>query len=173
MQCTLIAVFGMVMLSVAIAAPADTDFTGTWKMDMARSESAHQAVPIGAVTVVIKQTPAELTVETRRAESGATAASGETLTYKLDGSENKITGNADVPVKTKARWDGANLVTETVRTVQGASVTVTHVFSLDATRQELTIGKTLTIQHGYQSSRANNRGTGKDVFTRVAVESGR
>jgi hypothetical protein len=41
-----------------------------------------------------------------------------------------------------------------------------QVFSLDASRKEMTVDNTLTVQHGYQSLGANNTGRGKDVYIR-------
>src|SRR5579872_7225790 len=78
------------------AAAHATDFSGAWKMDPTRSESAHQAVPIGPVTLLIKQTPSEITVETRR------ATQREILTYSLDGTETTKQG-----ITCRARWDGS------------------------------------------------------------------
>ena len=48
---------------------AGADLSGTWKMDPSRSESAHQAVPIGAVVLVVRQTATSITLETRRHEA--------------------------------------------------------------------------------------------------------
>jgi hypothetical protein len=64
----------------------------------------------------------------------------------------------------KAHWDGTKLITETERSIQGSTVTTMQVFSLDASRKEMTVDNTLTVQHGYQSQGANNTGRGKDVF---------
>ena len=59
--------------------------------------------------------------------------------------------NGAPPVKTKAHWNGDKLVTETERNVQGSTVTTTYIHSLDPKKmKELTIDKTLLIQHGYQ-----------------------
>src|SRR3954466_13007510 len=82
------------------------DFSGVWQMDFSRSDSAHQAVPIGPVTLIIKQNAAELSIETRRAQKGKPSISSETLTFKLDGSKNTVVGNYGVPVQVKAHWDG-------------------------------------------------------------------
>ena len=153
-------------LSLPAGAQERTDFSGVWQMDLSRSDSAHQAVPIGPVTLIIKQTAAELSIETRRAQKDKSAISSETLTFKLDGSENTIVGNFGVQIEAKAHWDGTKLITETTRNIQGSTVTTMHVFSLDASGKELTIDKTLTVQHGYQSQGANNTGRGKDVFTK-------
>jgi hypothetical protein len=92
--------------------------------------------------------------------------SSETLTYNLDGAERSIASNSGSTVKAKARWDGNRLMTETAREVQGSMVTTIHVFSLDPRGKELTVDKTLTVQHGYQFQGASNTGTGKDIFIR-------
>ncbi|MEO8372354.1 MAG: hypothetical protein ABI806_24420 [Candidatus Solibacter sp.] len=136
-------------------------------MDASRSESAHQAVPIGPVTLVIKQTADDLSIETRRGEKGS-AVKTETLTFKLTGMESSAVGNYGALVKLKAHWDGPKLIAETVRDANGATFSTMQVFSLDASGKELTVDKTLTIQHGYQSpgANANNVGKGRDVFVR-------
>lgn len=168
MQRLLSAFFTAVLILLCAPGAGDhPDFSGTWSMDPARSESAHQAVPIGSVTLIIRQTPAELTIETRRSGSKKSPSFTETLTYKLDGSERTAPGNAGVPVRTWAHWDGEKFVAETARQVQGSSITTMHVFSLDASGRELTLDKTLSVQHGYQGQGAKSTGTGKDVFIRA------
>jgi hypothetical protein len=48
------------------AAPENTDFSGIWEMDAARSVSAHSSSSVPKVTLVIKQTATELSIETRQ-----------------------------------------------------------------------------------------------------------
>jgi hypothetical protein len=166
---TVLALFTLALV-LPFAGPAQgvTNFSGTWKMDPARSESAHQAVPIGPVTLVINQTGLDLRIETRRNDPGGTAIQSEILTYKLDGTESTIAAQTGAPVKTKAHWNGAKLVTETERNVQGSSVTTVYIHSLDPKgRKELTVDKTLLVQHGYQFDGSKSYGTGRDVFIRA------
>jgi hypothetical protein len=144
-----------------------SNFSGTWKMDPARSESAHQAVPIGPVTLVVNQTATELRIETRRRDPGETAIQSEVLTYRLDGKESTIAAPTGGPVKTRAHWNGNKLVTETERDVQGSSVTTVYIHSLDPKGKELTVDKTLLVQHGYQFGGSKSYGTGRDVFMKV------
>lgn len=143
------------------------DLSGTWKMDATRSESAHQAVPIGSVVLIVKQTPTEIIFETRRTEAGKTEVQSEILPFLLNGTES-TTKVLDVPVKTKAHWDGAKLVTETERTVNGASVTTRNVHTLNAVGKELKVEKTLTVQHGYQFEGSKSYGSGTDIFVKSA-----
>lgn len=144
-------------LFLCMAAHA-TDFSGAWKMDPTRSESAHQAVPIGPVTLLIKQTAEEITVETRR------ASNREILTYKLDGAETTTQG-----ITCRARWEGPKLILGTTRSVQESTITTLQEHSLDPTGRELTIRKTLTVQHGYQFEGAKSSGSGTDVFIKTKL----
>jgi hypothetical protein len=155
----------MALLACVAASAQPADFSGVWMMDASRSESAHQDVPIGPVTLVIRQSPAQLTVETRRSDKKKRAASSEVLTFNLDGTE-KTESAAGGELKTTAHWDGPKLVIETVRNVQGSTVTTRQIMSLDETAKELTVNKTLTVQHGYQFEGANNTGRGTDVFVK-------
>ena len=132
-------------LTITPGARGQSDFSGAWYMDPSRSESAHQAVPIRPVTLVIKQTPAEISIETRRSESNNKGTSTETLTYKRDGSESTIAGKSGAPIKVKAHWDGTRLVTETARNVQDSTITTVYVLSLDKSGTAMTIDKTLTV----------------------------
>jgi hypothetical protein len=167
MQPVIVNLFTMAFLLCLQGSARDTtDFSGVWQMDPSRSESAHQAVPIGPVTMILKQNAAEVTIETRMGPKGKPATASETLTFKLDGSENSIVGNSGGQIQNKAHWEGTKLITETSRNIHGSTVTTMHVFSLGASGKELTIDKTFTVQHGYQFQGANNTGRGKDVFIR-------
>jgi len=88
------------------------DFSGTWSMDRSRSESAMQADPIGPTTVVISQVAGGLQIATTRDDKTAT------ILYKLDGSASPIPGGTAT-----SHWEGATLITETVREIQGQTVT--------------------------------------------------
>jgi len=156
-----------VLFSRHAGAQDATDYSGVWKMDASRSDSAHQAVPIGPVTLVIQQNPSNISIETRRVQKQKPTLAVERLTYELDGTEKSVAGSSGTAIKVKARREGSKLVTETTRIIDGSTVTTMHVYSLDAGGKELSIDKTLTIQHGYQSFEgAANTGRGKDVFVK-------
>jgi hypothetical protein len=152
------------LLSLSAFSQTPADFSGTWKMDPARSESAHQTVPIGPVTLLISQTPTQITIETKTGPKDKATIANEKLTYNLDGSESANSGNSGVSVTCKAHWEGANLVTETARNLENSTVTTRYTFTLDPGAKELTLNKTLTVQHGYQGHGATNTGSAKDVF---------
>jgi len=151
-------VLSFLSLSVPIASHAQgrPDFSGTWSMDRSRSESAMQADPIGPTTVVITQTPTALQIATTR--DGRTAA----ITYRLDGSPSQIPGGTAT-----SRWEGPTLVTETVRDIQGQTVTTKEARRLGENGSEMLVETVLVVQHGYTLKGTQNYGAGKDVFTRV------
>lgn len=135
-------------------------------MDPARSESAHQSSP-SSITLAIVQTDAGMSLETTRSGGGNSATSLEMLRLKLNGAET-ISGDGENAIKAKAHWEGAALVVETSREIKGATVTTRSVYALSADAREMTVDKTLTVQHGYEGIAASpNSGHGKDVFVRA------
>ncbi len=145
---------------------AHTDFSGEWAMDARRSESSHQDVPIGPVSLAISQDASEISIETTRKETKGSPLFHEVLRYRLDGAELVMNGEGGAKVTTKARWDGPKLVTETTRNLQGSTVTTLYVQSLAAGGREMKIEKSLTVQHGYQFEGAKTTGRGTDVFVK-------
>jgi hypothetical protein len=140
-------------------------------MDTSRSESAHQDTPIGPVSLKIRQAPGEFVIVTRRSEPDSSAVTTETLTYKLDGTDSINGEESEVKIKSKAHWDGPKLVVETAREINGSTVTTHQVFELDPEGKELTVQKTLTVQHGYQGPGAQKASSsGVDVYVKAAAE---
>src|SRR3954462_8360381 len=127
---------------------AKTDFSGTWEMDAARSESAHSGDSQSPVTVVIKQTASDISVETRQ------EGQSETIVYRMDGSETEKPPPDNGPYKWRARWDGPKLITETHRNINSTAVTVLEIRSLSGNGREMTVNRTLTVQHGYSGTGA-------------------
>jgi len=158
----------LLLSQLGLAAVGHGDFSGTWKMDSARSESAHQEAPVTAATLVIQVNADDISVETTRTEAGRETAFHETLHFKADGSETTAVGDGGREVVGKARWDGPKLVLETVRNINDSTVTTLYVHALSADGKRMTIDKTLTVQHGYQGQAAKNSGHGVDVFVKVS-----
>jgi hypothetical protein len=140
---------------LAAAAQSRPDFSGTWSMDRTRSESAMQADPIGPTTLVITQLPGGLQIATTRDSKTAT------ILYKLDGSSSPIPGGTAT-----SHWEGVTLVTETVRDIQGQTVTTKESRRLNEAG-EMLVETVLVVQHGYTLKGTQNYGSGKDVFMRV------
>jgi hypothetical protein len=149
-------VLSFLSLPLAAHAQGRPDFSGTWSMDRSRSESAMQADPIGPTTIVITQTSTGLQIATTR--DGRTAA----ITYRFDGSPSQIPGGTAT-----SHWEGPMLVTESVRDIQGQTVTTKESRRLSENGSEMLVDTVLVVHHGYTLKGTQSYGAGKDVFTRV------
>jgi hypothetical protein len=144
----LLALIGAVILPFAARAQGKPDFSGTWTLDTAKSDPAPQGRGGGgggAASLTIKQTAMELAV-TSEGRQGP-----QTLTYKLDGSEstNQVMGRGGAtPVKSTAKWDGASLVIETTRDIQGMSITTKEVRKLESGGKEMHVETTSQTPNG-------------------------
>ena len=151
--------------SAGLAAQNHPDFSGTWNMDLARSESAAQGTPIKSVTVAIRQTPGEVRIETTR--DGST----ELARYLL--SAEKPTGSQEQVGL--FRWDGPRLVTTLVIDINNRPITVQEIRSLSASGTEMTVEINVAVEHGYQTSGSNaarsqsvsNASKGTNVFVKA------
>lgn len=159
------------LLFLAFQTPVD--LSGTWTMDFTRSESAHQDVPIGPVTVSITQSATDITIDTARKPTKAAAASHEVITYNLDGSDSVNANRGKSLITAKAHWEGETLVTETSRNIQDSTVTTIYKHHLEAVGHEMVIEKSLTVQHGYQFEGSRTTGRGKDVFVKAGTKENR
>lgn len=151
-------------LAVALIAQAMTaakpDFSGTWRMDRERSESAMQEQPIGHVFVSITLTGTNLTIQTTR------DGKPEVASYTIEDLPN-APGVIGAGTR-RAYWDGRRLVTEGAGNVQGQTVSVREARTLNASGTEMTVESTVTVQHGYTFRGAKNYATAKDIYTRTA-----
>ena len=102
-------------------AQAKPDFSGTWAPDPAPAADAGGGRGMGGGPMTVKQTATDLTVE-REGRNGKTST-----TYKLDGSETKITMGQNEGTAT-AKWDGNKLVIST----KAGEFAATQTWSLEA-----------------------------------------
>jgi hypothetical protein len=88
-----------------VTTPAQTtsDFSGTWTMDLTRSESPHSGEPFKPVTFVIAQSDKDLRIDTTRGDQK------ESIVYPLGKAGRAVgTSAAGHP---EAYWEGSKLVT--------------------------------------------------------------
>jgi hypothetical protein len=159
------ALLTMLFLPPAAHAQRTADFSGTWTMDLSKSESSQQGAAVKPVTFVITHMPTQVRIETVRGERT------ENVLYPLRGTTRGTTGmsasGASGTAHPEAYWEGDNLVTETQRQVNGYTVTVKEARTLGPTGTEMTVETTVIVQHGYSMPGAKNYGTSKDVFTKT------
>jgi hypothetical protein len=151
-----------VVTTCAARAQSKPDFSGTWTMDEARSESAHYPDFVGPVTVVIRQTATELTVETSR------GGKSRSISYRIVDAPPVQTatpaeGNSSAPFY--SYWNGSSLVSETVQNVP-YTVRNKEVRTLSDDGREMTVETTAIVEHGYTLPGTKNYGTGKDHYRR-------
>lgn len=144
----LIAATLVMMLPFVARAQGKPDFSGTWTLDTAKSDPAPAGRGGGgAATLTIKQTGTELSIQSEGRQGP------QTMTYKLDGSESKNEqmgrGGAQTIVS-KAKWDGASLVIESTREIQGMSIATKEVRTLDGGGKEMKVATTTQTPQGEQ-----------------------
>jgi hypothetical protein len=141
------------------------DFSGTWTMDLTRSEAAAQGTPIGPITITIRQTPEEITIETTR--------DGSTQVVRYLPAAVRATGGGERIGS--FRWKGSQLITSLVTDISKQAVTLDEVRSLNAEGTEMTVDVTVNVQHGYptggsgtvKSRNYPNSSTGRNVFLKA------
>ena len=152
----------LLLLPATPRAQRTVDFSGTWTMDLARSESSQQGTSVKPVTFVITQNPTQVRIETTRGERI------ENVLYPLARSRGATgTSGSSAAAHPEAYWEGDTLVTETQRPVNGYTVTVKEARSLGPGGKEMTVQTTVIVQHGYSMPGAKNYGTSKDVFIKT------
>jgi len=133
-------VLGLLIPGLA-AAQAKPDFSGTWALDVAKSDmgmgrAGRAATAMRTVTLVLRQTKTQLSIERRAGDRP------ETAVYKLDGSEsvNQLPNGGEV--KSTTTWAGATLVTKSVTVIGGVTVETNDVRSLSADGKVMTLDNT-------------------------------
>ena len=134
---------GSFVLVSGAAAQKHPDFSGTWKINVEKSDPPPQRGGMGGgqqwaeMTQVVTQTAEAIKVEVTMGERT------QTLSYHLDGRESVNTGMRGAEMKSTSKWDGAALVTTgstNMETPQGAMEIKTK-----ETRTLSEDGKTMTV----------------------------
>jgi hypothetical protein len=137
------------------------DFSGTWTLDEGRSDSAHQEKFVSPLVVVISRgDAATLVVETRRGDEL------ETMKFTIEATPERP-GAIGAGTR-RAYWDGPKLVTEGAGNLQGQTVSIRSIRTLNAAATEMTVESTVAVQHGYTLRGAQTYALVKDVYTRTA-----
>ena len=127
--------------SVGLAGQTRPDFSGTWAMDLTRSEAAAQGTPIGPVTLAIRQTNDEVHIETTR--NGRT----EAVQISPGGGESHRRRRVDWGVSLGRREAG----NPARHRYQQAGDHGRGSAKPRSGGREMTVEVTLIVEHGYQS----------------------
>jgi hypothetical protein len=155
MRSALLALAASLALAGGAHAQERPDFSGTWRLDAARSDLAAHTDASRPITVTITQTASEMRVDT------VTASGTQSTTYLFKAAEPLSTDNA------LARWRGDAVITDVIMNVRGQSVTVQQTRRLSSDRNEMTVESVVNVQHGYTLSGAQTYSASKDTFVRV------
>jgi len=150
----------------AVAASAQTNFSGKWSLDVSKSKLGDRN-SIESQTLTVTQTDKEIKVETatKRAESaaggrGRFGGGDGATTYSLAGKETSVSVDGPMgpmPVALTAKFDGGKLHLSQARTFNGPNgevkVTTKDTWELGAD------GKTLTVNRESTSPRGSNSTT--------------
>jgi hypothetical protein len=131
--CTLLAI---ALVAQPAATARRTDFSGTWQLDLARSDFGGGGGP-DRRTDTITQTASTLTVK-----RAITLPDGErSLVTEIDLNGRETVQKVPTgDLKVKARWDGATLVVVGHGSAPGGGdTTITDVWQLSADRRTLTM----------------------------------
>lgn len=143
------------------ASPTDSrpQFSGTWVLDLTRSDSAVSSNLPDPVLVEIAQSDRDLTIVTTQGSQQHRVVHGfvatPTAPYSIDGAASR------------AYWNGSKLITEGTRVVQGQTVATRETRTLSPDGVEMTVEVVVIVQHGYATRGGRNYGMGRDVYTRV------
>lgn len=120
--------------------PAATpNFTGTWKLNIEKSNFGPAPAPDSRVDKVEHKEPA-LHVDSTRVQQGVEDKISLSLT--TDGKENSNTVNG-AELKSKLKWEGAALLIDSAANVEGKAISLKDKWTLSPD------GKTLTIARHY------------------------
>ena len=140
----LISAIGLLTMGPAIA-QSERDFSGSWKLNVTKSEINNMSVPADPV-LKIEQNPKSLVLTASPADGGF----ARSATYPLDGrTETNKGGGASQ--STEAKWEGSALLVNTI--VSGAqSYTVMERWRRSRDGNTITIRRTVVRRNGETES---------------------
>jgi len=128
-------------MAVPLAAQATPNFSGTWTLDLARSDFGPLPPPQGRVEVIDHQEP-KLVI--RRTTTNAGSDVQTTLTYVVDGQPHPNTAGG-APVSSVLRWEAGTLVVTSQLTTPQGDVTITDRMTLSTDGRTLTQRRTMSL----------------------------
>jgi hypothetical protein len=138
----------VLIVSTAHAQGAKPDFTGTWSLDLAKSDFGPTPPPESSVMVVEHKEPSVKIKLTQKSAQGETV---NDRTITTDGKENSNvmrTMMGDQPVTSTSTWTGNKLTTSSKLDVQGMSIEIADAWELSEDTKVLTVTRDLKTPQG-------------------------
>ena len=140
-----VSVLALAGLAATLASAADKpNFTGTWKMNPAKSDFG-PIPPPDKLERTIKHDDPKMVVNTINV--GMQGEMKSEAVYTTDGKDS-INKTAGMEVKSVAAWDGDKLVIKAKREAQGMEITTVDTWTLSADGKVLTSSNALSTPQG-------------------------
>ena len=136
--------FQLVLLAALPLTLSAADFSGSWELAVGRCDFAG-AKPPQSLVMKVKQSDAQLAVESTLVDSRGSSTSAYSLDLSGKEAENTMRGN--LVVSTTA-WRGPALHVKAKTTVQGTEIKTVDQWQLDEGGRVLTIFRTATTPKG-------------------------
>ena len=139
----------VVLLTISTAAQsAVPNFTGTWVLDVAKSDFGPMPGPDSVVMVIDHKEPALKVTTTQKSQMGD---SSNDSSYTTDGKNNvnKLRSPAgDQDVTSTTKWNGKVLATSRTIEAQGMSIGIEDTWELSADGTVMTVNRQLKTPQG-------------------------
>jgi hypothetical protein len=138
----------LILSALAWAQAAKPDFSGTWKLDPAKSDFGPAPVPDSLVSVVDHKEP-KLVIKTTQVIQQGEFVNERNLTTDGKPNANKLKspmGEQDITSTTN--WDGSRLVTAYSMTIQGTALDFRDTWELSGDGKTLTILRSVKADQG-------------------------
>jgi len=158
MRITSVIAFALLVGIPASAQDARPDLSGTWNIDLVKSDFGPMPPPESIVQVIVHKDPALRVSSTVKNQTG-TISNERNLT--TDGKENTYTLKnpaGEQAVKSTSTWSGAKLLTTMKVDAQGVTIDINDAWELSAD------GKVLTMTRDIKTAQGNF--TQKSVYNK-------
>lgn len=141
-------ILGLIALAVCFtfaATAATPDFSGKWKLNVAKSDLGQMPVPDKWEMMVEHKEPA---IKATTVSAGQMGERTMEANYRTDGTETTNKGFGGSETKSKAKWDGNVLAITTEAEFQGNKMQITQRWSLAPDGKVLTVEQTFKGDQG-------------------------
>ena len=125
-------------------AQAKSDFSGTWKANIAKSDFGPAPPPDSIVEKIVHQDPS---LKLKFAQTGGTGDVTSDMVYTTDGKEC-VNHLGDNEFKTTLKWDGDDLVADTTGSFDGTDFTAKDRWALSDGGKTMTVERHISIADG-------------------------
>ena len=145
---SLAACAALLALAISTAAQGLPNFTGTWTLDVAKSDFGPIPGPESVVMVIDHKEPSLKVNTTQKSQMGEATNDS---TYTTDGKDNvnkMRTPAGEQDFKSTTKWSGKMLATNRTIEAQGMSIGIDETWDLSPDGKVMTINRTLNTPQG-------------------------